>query len=159
MPTQETSLPGSQTIVKRRSAGISIDLGSRGSRAGSLLPNSESGRDPSQALEWDLVLIQKVELSITQETLVPRTCPLRLKTWLSWHLLEHFQVRKSPFWVLFDPPSQLRMRFCGHPYQTRWQDGSASFSLHKHLLSTYYRPGAILGAEEAMNKAEKIPAP
>lgn len=57
MPTQEPSFPGSQTIAKRCSAGISIDLGSRGSRSGSLLPNSESGRDPSQALEWDLVLI------------------------------------------------------------------------------------------------------
>lgn len=43
-------MPGSTTIAKRCSEVISIDLGSRGSRSGSPLPNSESGRDPSQAL-------------------------------------------------------------------------------------------------------------
>lgn len=43
-PTQEPNVPGSQNIAKRSSVGISIDLGSRGNRGGSLLPNSESGR-------------------------------------------------------------------------------------------------------------------
>lgn len=45
--TQEPSVPGSQNIAKKSSAGISIDLSSRGNIGGSLFPNSESGRDPS----------------------------------------------------------------------------------------------------------------
>lgn len=80
------------------------------------------------------------------------------QTCLSWHLIGYFQMRKGPFCVLFDSPSQLRTRFCGHPYQTRSLDGSSNFSLHKQLLSTCSGPGTVLGPEEALNKAEEISA-
>lgn len=68
-------------------------------------------------------------------------------------------MKKGPLRVPFDSSFQSKIRFYGHPYQTRWLDGSANFSRNKHLLSTYYVLGAVVGVDKAMNKAKKIHVP